>query len=317
MSKKLTINEFLVRCEKVHGVLYDYSAVNLINVYVPVIIICRKPEHGQFSQTTRNHMLGAGCPKCGILKRASTRLGIMPGAYDEAIRNGQRYCTVHGFQSDDKYYNYKSVKHDKIAAYHVCKECSEECSRRAQRELRLEVLSNYSPDISCAICGEKHLEFLALDHINGGGSCHRKEIKNKRTIYSDLKRKGFPSGYRVLCHNCNFKYYINKAYHKPESELKDKRKARNQKLKYEAINYYSDGLIVCVCSGCTCNDLDVLSIDHIDGGGGIHSNQLKSQGKRFGYQWLKTQGYPPGYRVLCLNCNMARGFYGHCPHEAQ
>jgi hypothetical protein len=22
-----------------------------------------------------------------------------------------------------------------------------------------------------------------------------------------------------------------------------------------------------------------------------------------------------GYRVLCHNCNLARGFYGYCPHE--
>jgi hypothetical protein len=31
--------------------------------------------------------------------------------------------------------------------------------------------------------------------------------------------------------------------------------------------------------------------------------------------WLARQGYPPGYRVLCHNCNSAYGYYGHCPHQ--
>lgn len=28
----------------------------------------------------------------------------------------------------------------------------------------------------CACCGENHVEFLSVDHINGGGNKHRKEI---------------------------------------------------------------------------------------------------------------------------------------------
>ncbi len=33
------------------------------------------------------------------------------------------------------------------------------------------------------------------------------------------------------------------------------------------------------------------------------------------YRWLRNQGWPQGFRILCHNCNMARGFYGRCPHE--
>jgi len=25
------------------------------------------------------------------------------------------------------------------------------------------------------------------------------------------------------------------------------------------------------------------------------------------YSWLRTNGYPPGYQVLCITCNMAKG----------
>jgi hypothetical protein len=31
--------------------------------------------------------------------------------------------------------------------------------------------------------------------------------------------------------------------------------------------------------------------------------------------WLKRNGYPKGFRVLCHNCNSARGLYGYCPHK--
>ena len=55
---------------------------------------------------------------------------------------------------------------------------------------------------TCACCGEHRREFLAIDHIGGGGNKHRKEVK-KATIYSWLKREGYPDGFRVLCHNCN------------------------------------------------------------------------------------------------------------------
>lgn len=54
----------------------------------------------------------------------------------------------------------------------------------------------------CQCCGEDKYEFLAIDHINGGGIKHRKE-NNIKTVYGWLKKNNFPQGFRVLCHNCN------------------------------------------------------------------------------------------------------------------
>jgi len=59
----------------------------------------------------------------------------------------------------------------------------------------------------CACCGETHIEFLTLDHINGGGSKERNNRKQgSYGIYRRLKREGFPKGFRVLCMNCNWAY---------------------------------------------------------------------------------------------------------------
>lgn len=70
---------------------------------------------------------------------------------------------------------------------------------------RLEILNYYSNGAMrcmCPGCTISTLEFLTIDHINGGGNIHRRQIGNGN-VYSWLKRKGFPTGFRVLCYNCN------------------------------------------------------------------------------------------------------------------
>lgn len=58
---------------------------------------------------------------------------------------------------------------------------------------------------SCACCGEVELAFLSLDHINGDGHLHRKEVGYGQAVWLDLRRQGFPQeGFRVLCMNCQF-----------------------------------------------------------------------------------------------------------------
>lgn len=67
------------------------------------------------------------------------------------------------------------------------------------------------------------------------------------------------------------------------------------------------------CACCGEKQDKFLSMDHIDGGGSQHRKALNRIGTRF-YRWLVDQGFPKGYQVLCHNCNMAKGFYGQCPH---
>lgn len=70
-------------------------------------------------------------------------------------------------------------------------------------KLRVQVLQAYGgPEPRCECCGENTYEFLSIDHINGEGNRHRQEI-GRGSLYPWLKRQGYPSGFRVLCHNCN------------------------------------------------------------------------------------------------------------------
>jgi hypothetical protein len=55
-----------------------------------------------------------------------------------------------------------------------------------------------------------------------------------------------------------------------------------------------------------------LAIDHIKGGGSKHRKEVRHL-----YSWLRREGFPSGFRILCHNCNLARGVYGYCPHERE
>ena len=75
-------------------------------------------------------------------------------------------------------------------------------STESRRRLRLEVLTHYCAGRKpfCACCKISILEFLGIDHIEGGGRKHKMLVGH---LYQWLKKMRFPKGFRVLCHNCN------------------------------------------------------------------------------------------------------------------
>jgi hypothetical protein len=57
--------------------------------------------------------------------------------------------------------------------------------------------------------------------------------------------------------------------------------------------------------------MEFLAIDHVAG----RRPDARHHGIRL-HRWLRDQGYPQGFRVLCHNCNQSRSSYGYCPHPA-
>lgn len=82
---------------------------------------------------------------------------------------------------------------------------------------------------------------------------------------------------------------------------------KQRRLRLEVLAAYGGS---CACCGEA--TYEWLTIDHVAGNGADHRREI---GRSAIYRWLKKQGYPPGFQVLCWNCNCARGFYGRCPHE--
>jgi len=94
-----------------------------------------------------------------------------------------------------------------------------DCLKKKQDEhlrRKLKCFEHYGN--ACKCCGEAIEEFLTIDHINGGGNNHRREIgghsgKNPHAnskIYAFLIRNGFPSGFQTLCFSCNRGKWMNK-----------------------------------------------------------------------------------------------------------
>lgn len=59
---RITTDDFIKACKKIHGNLYDYSLTNYVNTRTKVKVIC--PEHGVFEIFPKSHKNGDGCPYC-------------------------------------------------------------------------------------------------------------------------------------------------------------------------------------------------------------------------------------------------------------
>jgi len=96
---------------------------------------------------------------------------------------------------------------------------------------------------------------------------------------------------------------------------RDKTK-RNQDHTRNAV-FAAYGGYTCACCGET--EPKFLSIDHInnDGGEERRSGLYSSSGTAF-YLWLRKNAFPPGYQVLCMNCQVGKHRNGGvCPHQCK
>lgn len=80
--------------------------------------------------------------------------------------------------------------------------------RKAQERLKLQTIEKYSKGKMCCLqCGYSNIDALVLDHINDDGAEQRKILGGKRVtgicFYKKLRTLNFPSGFQVLCANCN------------------------------------------------------------------------------------------------------------------
>ena len=77
-------------------------------------------------------------------------------------------------------------------------------------KFKTELLTHYGyGECACVKCGFSDIRALSIDHINGGGFQHRRELEkqgkgHRRNFYYWLKKEGYPEGFQTLCMNCQF-----------------------------------------------------------------------------------------------------------------
>lgn len=75
------------------------------------------------------------------------------------------------------------------------------------QKIKYECMAQYCPNrlVQCKQCGFNDMRALCIDHIDGGGTQHRKSLGGGGSVfYKWLKKNNYPAGFQVLCTNCNF-----------------------------------------------------------------------------------------------------------------
>lgn len=124
------------------------------------------------------------------------------------------------------------------------------------------------------------------------------------------KDKNRPDGLYPECKPCVIKKRMAHYSANKESQLANQARY-NRKLRLKVLNHYGHK---CACCGEA--RYEFLAIDHVEGGGLRHLRQIKGTAKSLA-GWLVKHNFPPGFRLLCHNCNFARGHYGYCPHDGE
>ncbi len=147
-------------------------------------------------------------------------------------------------------------------------------------------------------------------------NCNKKIIVNhKNTKYCSICcRKKFLENKRISTKKwCENNKEENKKRHKIYSlknkdKINEKTKKWNKEIRKNILIKYGNK-----CNCCKENKYEFLAIDHINNDGVKHRKEI---GRKNIYYWLKKNNYPKeNFQVLCHNCNMAKGFYGYCPHN--
>ena len=78
--------------------------------------------------------------------------------------------------------------------------------RQHHRNAKEQIFKHYGEGLlQCSLCNETRIDALSIDHINGNGARHRRQLGLFGTdFYRWLIKNNFPEGYRVLCMNCQF-----------------------------------------------------------------------------------------------------------------
>ena len=175
-------------CEK-H---YEYNRINgtIRNIKKKLIVIlhyngkCEICGETNFDLLCVDHINNDGAQHRKQLSNASIYRHLIKNNFPINFR--LLCCNCNGEMS----LKFRRKTLDKFERYHI---------RRSQ--LKLDIFNHYGGP-KCMRCEDINIDHLCLDHINGGGHKHTKEIG--RHLYYWVHKNNYPSGFQVLCFNCNY-----------------------------------------------------------------------------------------------------------------
>lgn len=145
------------------------------------------------------------------------------------------------------------------------------------------------------------------------------DCKINKPLSEFSKNKNGLFGLRSNCKRCNKKYSENyykinkkslsakskKYRRKNRSSISERHSTLYKNYRIQFLEMYGNR-----CSCCGEKNYEFLTIEHKLGQKGI-KRQTSSKAYR---EAIKIHN-PELYEILCMNCNHAKGRYGHCPHS--
>lgn len=175
----------------------------------------RKKQAGLCPHCGNNPSIdGKRCSDCQIKVIESNR-GRFQRRYDNGLCGE---CGKNPYKPDRK--SCAPCLQKRSNKYAACGDNAKEKRRNQaaaiRHERKVRVLQRYGG--RCVCCGEVEPIFLSLDHIDGGGNEHRRQIGNNpdsrcgsssTQFYKWVEKNGYPDILQVLCHNCNMGKHLN------------------------------------------------------------------------------------------------------------
>lgn len=145
----------------------------------------------------------------------------------------------------------------------------------------------------------------------------RQKDLQRHAVYSQNYRAKLGDGYREKMRNRRNELIATL----PPEELEKFRQAESDKTKRAAATLRAEvfqayGGEKCWCCGET--EPLFLSVDHIYNDGNVMRKEgVHARGGTAFYQWLRKHKFPPGFQILCMNCNTGKHRNGGvCPHQS-
>jgi|ERR1035437_3038891 hypothetical protein len=134
--RKLTVEEFINKANKIHNNFYDYSQIEYISCHKKVEMVC--PTHGPFFQTPGCHLNKRGCKKCGYEKLSNLYKSNKEEFIIKAIKihgNKYDYSKIVYKNTDSKvviictkHREFRQTPHDHLDG-HGCPKCNYRISK--------------------------------------------------------------------------------------------------------------------------------------------------------------------------------------------
>ena len=155
-----------------------------------------------------------------------------------------------------------------------------------------------------------HLKNTELPHVLRCTQCGVEKPLTEEFFGRRQLRGG--SGWNSSCRDCRNKSRNTSRIGACRAGVNLQRREARLQLKRTLIYHYSQGQMTCGC--CGFGEFDTLTLDHVSGGGRESYRAVFGGSNRMLYEWVRKNGMPEGFQILCANCNASKRDRGACQH---